>query len=196
MARTWRAALCPRPHRPCGALRRGARAADAALIPDRKLHASVVPRPRGYTAQAVSRFFALHAAARAAPRHPRRVLHLRALRRASTVAGLSPRSPSLSLPSRRYRYRCGSTHPFDPRTIVPSIVAASGARVIFDRYSDFQTDPPNPRARLAVRPRTWRTSWSRQIWSMIASISPCRAKASRLAARVAYYRETFLAAPS
>jgi len=31
-----------------------------------------------------------------------------------------------------------NSHDVDPRTIVPPIIAASGARVVYDRYSDYQ----------------------------------------------------------
>ena len=106
--------------------RRGA--ADAAS-PDRELHPSVVRRPRGHAAQAVSRFFPLHAAARAAASSSSAPLSSTSCCRASIVAGSSRRSPSFSPPSRRYRCRCGSTLTTSIRaTIIPPIVAASGAR--------------------------------------------------------------------
>jgi hypothetical protein len=76
----------------------------------------------------------------------------------------------------------------DPRTIVPSIVAASGARVVFDRYSDFQTD--RQILGLVLRP-------AKDVADILVTANlvydrydfAVPREGSRLAARVAYYRD-------
>lgn len=81
----------------------------------------------------------------------------------------------------------------DPRTIVPSIVAASGARVIFDRYSDFQTD--RPILGLILRPTEDAADilvTANLVYDRYDFAVP--REGSRLAARVAYYRDLSLRA--
>lgn len=78
----------------------------------------------------------------------------------------------------------------DPRTIVPPIVAASGGRAVFDRYSDYQLNrtilglasrPANDVADIVV---TANLAYDRFDFA----VAP---EGSRLAERVAYYRNLF-----
>jgi hypothetical protein len=50
----------------------------------------------------------------------------------AAIAVLLAAIPALSMSLRI------NSHDVDPRTIIPSIIAASGARVVYDRYSDYQ----------------------------------------------------------
>jgi len=50
----------------------------------------------------------------------------------AAIAVLLAAVPALSMSLRI------NSHDVDPRTIVPPIIAASGARVVYDRYSDYQ----------------------------------------------------------
>jgi hypothetical protein len=100
----------------------------------------------------------------------------------AAVAVLLAAVPALSM-----SFRINSPD-IDPRTIVPSIVAASGARVVFDRYSDFQTD--RPILGLILRPAEDAADilvTANLVYDRYDFAVP--RQGSRLAARVAYYRD-------
>jgi len=62
----------------------------------------------------------------------------------AAIAVLLAAIPALSMSLRI------NSHDVDPRTIIPPIIAASGARVVYDRYSDYQR---NGRRILGLRMR-------------------------------------------
>jgi hypothetical protein len=62
----------------------------------------------------------------------------------AAIAVLLAAVPALSMSLRI------NSHDVDPHTIIPSIIAASGARVVYDRYSDYQR---NGRRILGLRMR-------------------------------------------
>jgi Dolichyl-phosphate-mannose-protein mannosyltransferase len=77
----------------------------------------------------------------------------------------------------------------DPRTIVPTIVTASGARAVFDRYADYQRS----RSILGLTRRPTKDTADIVVTSNLAydrfDFAVPRAEDSPLAARAAYYRE-------
>ena len=85
-----------------------------------------------------------------------------------------------------------NSHDVDPRTVVPSIVEASGVRVVLRSLFRLPAErPQNPWATSCAQPRTRPISWSRRIWLTIASSSMQARKGSVQADSAAYYRQLF-----
>ena len=89
----------------------------------------------------------------------------------AAIAVLLAAVPALSMSLRI------NSHDVDPRTIIPPLIAASGARVVYDRYSGYQRNGRRSLGYACVQPRTRPTSWSHRIWLMIGSRSMRRGKA-------------------
>ena len=103
----------------------------------------------------------------------------------AAIAVLLAAVPALSMSLRI------NSHDVDPRTIIPSIIAASGARVVYDRYSDYQR---NGRRILGLRMRPTKDTADIVVTANLAydrfEFYAAR-KGSVQADSAAYYRQLF-----